>query len=217
MLRRPAPPFATARREWRHACAALLAGAGMAGPADAVILQVTTTGDYAIALQVGQATGVSVVSFSVPGASVGQSTLPVAGTPAIDVSVTPVRPDSLLDTTPRPVKLTVNSSTQLACQSGSGCGTATIPFSKISWTASANSAAASGDIQSGQFSGSTAQQISAFNANAGTALLCIRIIPVLCPITNTMSATRMTFSYANDTIYPAGIYTGRVIFTASME
>jgi len=212
------------RHRPRTGVAALVA-AGLAvalvawgAPAGAVILQVTTTGTYAISLRVGQAVGVDTVVFTVPGANVGRS-IAVTGAPAIDVYVTPVRPPSLLDFTPRPVRLTVNSATALTCQSGSGCGTATIPFTQIQWVASANSNAASGDIQSGRFAGTGTQQISAFNANAGTALLCDGGILglLLCPVTNTMSATRMTFSYDNDTLYPAGTYTGRVVFTATME
>lgn len=201
-------------RRWSGALIAL--GAGWCGSAQALIVTVTDTGSFAISLRVGSAAAIDNVSFNVAGPSVGTST-PVTGTPSVAVSVTPVRPSA--SGTARPVKLTVDSSAQLACQPASGCGSTTIPFSKISWTVTNNSGVGSGDIQNGVFNGTATQQIATFNANAGSSFFpfCPGLLTLTCIFTNQLSATSMAFSYANDTIYPAGIYRGRVIFTATME
>lgn len=190
-------------------------------PAHAVITTVTDTGStYALSLQVGAPTGVDTVQFSVSGNNVGLTPTAVAGTPTIDISVTPVRPANS-STTSRPVSLRVDSSTGLVCQSGTGCGTTIIPFSKISWTVSNSSGASAGDIQSGSFTGSSSQQIASFNANAtycsGFNIFGVCILGSWYYQSNTMNATRLSFSYANDVIYPAGTYKGTVYFTASME
>ncbi len=197
---------------------ALLA-CGVTVPANAVITTVTDTGStYALSLQVGSPTGVDTVQFNVTGNNVAIAPTPIVGTPAIDISVTPVRPVSNSQTS-RPVTLRVDSSTGLSCQSGS-CGSTIIPFSKISWTVSNSSG--SGDIQSGQFNGSTNQQLATFEANAtycssGITFLGACIFGSWFYQSNRMNATRLTFTYANDILYPAGAYKGTVYFTASME
>lgn len=193
----------------------VLLACGISVPANAVITTVSDTGStYALSLQVGSAAGVDTVQFNVTGNNVGLTPTPVTGSPAIDISVTPMRPVST-SSTARPVTLRVDSSTGLSCQSGS-CGATIIPFSKISWTASNNTG--TGDIQSGQFTGATNQQLASFNANA---TFCSSPFIIFCfgwtYQSNTLNATRLTFSYANDTIYPAGTYQGTVYFTASME
>lgn len=213
-------------RSWRcgHSAWAALAVCASAGlPAHAVITTVTDTGsNYSLYLRVGSEVGVDTVTFDVTGNNVGLTPTAVVGTPAIDVWVTPLRP-ATSSSTARPVTLRVSSPAFLACQSG-GCGSTQIPFGKISWAASANSGPTSGDIQStsSPFTGGANQLIASFNANAGS--YCPVWPPVLCSIfggyvyeTNTLQATRMTFSYANDVIYPAGTYRGTVRFTASME
>lgn len=191
-------------------------------PANAVITTVTDTGsNYSLYLRVGSEVGVDTVTFDVTGNNVGLTPTAVAGTPAIDVWVRPFRPASGGLGSARPVTLRVTSPSHLICQSG-GCGSTQIPFSKISWAASGNSSPASGDIQStsSPFTGGANQQIASFNANATYC----GIVFDLCFLfggwvyqSNTLNATRMTFTYANDTIYPAGIYSGTVRFTASME
>lgn len=192
---------------------ALLA-CGVTAPACAVMTTVTDTGSsYALSLQVGQATGTDTVQFNVTDNNVAISPTPVAGTPSIDFSVTPVRPVSTASTS-RPVTLRVDSSLGLACQSG-GCGTTVIPFSKISWTVSNNGG--TGDIQNGQFTGSTSQQIATFDANATYCSLWFIVCFGWTYQSNVMNGTRLTFTYANDTLYPAGTYKGTVYFTASME
>lgn len=199
----------------------VLLACGVTVPANAVITTVTDTGStYAISLQVGSASAIDTVQFNVSGNNVGLTPTPVTGSPAIDISVTPTRPIST-DSTARPVTLQVNSSAGLTCQSTS-CGTTIIPFSKISWTASNNSGSGSGDIQNGQFNGAANQQIASFNANATYCSGIINLLGV-CILgswfyqSNTMNATRLTFTYANDVVYPAGSYKGTVYFTASMQ
>lgn len=199
------------------AAAALALGAAM--PAPAVMTTVTNdtgSSNYQLVLRVGSAVGVDTVSFSVTGNNVAINPAQVTGTPDIDVWVLPLRPAGNT-TTSRPVSLTVDSSGGMACQSG-GCGATVIPFSKVSWAASNNGAASSGDIQSGTFTGSAAQQIASFEAN--TTYCSIPFI-FWCfgwaYQTQQLNQTRMRFFYANDVIYPAGTYTGTVRFTATMQ
>lgn len=200
------------------AAAALLA----AMPARAVITTVTDTGStYGLTLRVGSAGAtVDTVAFSVTGANAGLTPTAVTGTPTIDVWVMPVRPVANT-TVARPVTLRVDSSAGLSCQSG-GCGTTVIPFSKVSWVATNNSSAASGDIQSGRFDGSATQSIASYNANATfcvgpLGLPCVLGIGTWTYLSNNITATRLQFSYDNDVIYPGGNYKGTVRFTASME
>ncbi|WP_232539505.1 MULTISPECIES: hypothetical protein [Comamonas] len=193
----------------------VLLACGISVPANAVITTVSDSGSsYALSLQVGSAAGVDTVQFNVTGNNVGLTPTPVTGTPAIDISVTPMRPVST-SSTARPVTVRVDSSVALACVSGP-CGGTNIPFSKISWTSTGNGSG--GDIQNGQFSGVANQQLASFNANA---TFCSFPLIIFCLgwtyQSNAISATRLTFSYANDTIYPAGTYQGTVYFTASME
>lgn len=188
-------------------------------PASAVMTTVTDSGsNYGISLRVGSVSGVDTVTFNVTGNNAGLTPTAVTGAPTIGVWVTPIRPITT-SATARPVTLRVDASVDLACQTP-GCGTTSIPFSKISWTASANSNTASGDIQSGRFTGSANQQIANFNANA---TFCSALF-VLCLIgvgwnyhSNAMDNTLLHFSYDNDVVYPAGTYRGAVRFTASME
>ncbi len=197
--------------------AAALLAAGLALPAEAVVMTVTDVGlVYAISVRVGAVSGVDTVAFSVAGDNVGLAPAPVTGSPVIEVWVTPFRPANS-SSTARPVTLRVDSTPGLACQSG-GCGATLIPFSQIGWTASNNGAATTGDIQSGRFDGSANQQIASFNANA---TFCSAPVLLLCLgytyRSNAIGATRMQFSYDNDVVYPAGNYRGTVRFTASME
>lgn len=206
-----------ARSRWRGLLGAAVLAAGAAMPAGAVITTVSDSGGvYAISLRVGSQTGVDTVAFSVTGNNVALTPTAVTGSQTIDVSVTPIRPANS-SATARPVTLKVDSQLGLPCQSG-GCTGITIPFSEISWVASSNSAAATGDIQSGRFTGAPDQQIASFNANA---TFCSFPFIIFCLgytyQSNAMNATRLQFSYDNDVVYPAGNYKGTVRFTASME
>ncbi|MDP9994885.1 hypothetical protein J2W28_005313 [Variovorax boronicumulans] len=206
-----------ARSRWRGLLGAAVLAAGAAMPAGAVITTVSDTGGvYAISLRVGSLSGVDTVAFSVTGNNVGLTPTAVTGSQTIDVSVTPIRPTTS-SSTARPVTLKVDSLAGLPCQSG-GCGSTIIPFSQISWVASNNGAATTGDIQNGRFNDTNNQQIASFNANA---TFCSFPLIIFCLgytyQSNAMNATRMQFSYDNDVVYPAGNYKGTVRFTASME
>lgn len=214
----------TGRHTRATAAAALVAAAvaGLAPPAHAVITTVTDTGStYGLTLRVGS-TGATVdtVAFGVTGANAGLTPTAVTGTPTIDVWVMPVRP--IANTTvARPVTLRVDSSAGLSCQSG-GCGSTIIPFSKISWVATNNSNAASGDIQNGRFDTTANQSIASYDANATfcvgpLGLPCVLGIGTWTYLSRNLTATRLQFSYDNDVIYPGGNYKGTVRFTASME
>jgi len=202
---------------------AALALACAAVPARAVITIVTDTGSsYGLVLRVGSpGTTVDTVAFSVTGANAGLTPTAVAGSQPITVWVTPVRPITASNTVARPVTLRVDSSSGLVCQ-WSGCGSITIPFNKVSWTASGNDNAASGDIQSGSFDGTATQTIASYNANASfcTGLLglpCVLGVGTWTYQSRQLSSTTLQFTYANDTVYPGGNYMGTVRFTASME
>ncbi|MET3393354.1 hypothetical protein [Variovorax atrisoli] len=206
------------------AATAIAAAAAMlaAMPARAVITTVTDTGStYSLTLRVGSAGAtVDTVAFSVTGANAGLTPTAVTGTPAISVWVMPVRPVANT-TVARPVTLRVDSSVALTCQSG-GCASTAIPFSSISWVASNNSSAASGDIQSGRFDGTASQTIASYNANATfcvgpLGLPCVLGVGTWTYLSNNITATQLQFSYDNNTVYPGGNYRGTVRFTASME
>lgn len=71
----------------------------------------------------------------------------------------------------------------------------TVPFSSISWSSTANGNATA-HIAAGTFNGAT------------VALASIAA--------NTWVENCMTFSYANSSVYPAGTYTGRAVYTLSL-
>lgn len=190
-----------------------------AAPAGGVITTVTNntgSSNYQLALRVGSPAGVDAVSFSVTGNNVALNPQPVVGAPAIDVWVLPLRPAGNT-TTARPVTLMVDSSSPLQCQTPATCGTTTIPFNKISWVASNSSGAGAGDITNSTFSGGAGQQIAAFDANTTYCTFWLLFCWNWAYQTDQLSATRLTFSYANDVIYPAGTYQGTVRFTATLQ
>ena len=215
---RAGPRHLSGRPGW---AVALLAGglALTAAPAGGVITTVTNntgSSNYQLALRVGSPAGVDTVSFSVTGNNVALNPQPVVGAPAIDVWVLPLRPAGNT-TTARPVTLMVDSSSPLQCQTPATCGTTTIPFNKISWVASNSSGAGAGDITNSTFSGGAGQQIAAFDANTTYCTFWLLFCWNWAYQTDQLSATRLTFSYANDVIYPAGTYQGTVRFTATLQ
>lgn len=205
------------RSGWRFPGMALpvaLVGAGMSWPAAAIITEVTTDGArIGIELRVGSIVGKDTVVFDVAGASTYENRTPIAGAPVIGVWISPSRTNTLL-ATPLQVSLTLDSSIALQCVPGSGCGSTAIPFEKISWVAGNNNSASVGDIQSGTFNNSTNQQIAQFH-------VCMDWLDDSCwdsdpTQVNALVNTTMQFTYANDVIYPAGVYQGTVTFTATM-
>jgi hypothetical protein len=142
------------------------------------------------------------VHFDVVGASTSPTPLPVLGvhdgSPSGGVRV---RMLGQWNSGTQVLKLTVNSAAGLACRGGSGCGSTVIPFSTIGWAAHEKSSYATVDIQNGRFSGSATQTLAHFYC---------------CGIGTVEMANTLVFTYDNATLYPAGRYEGRVVFTASM-
>jgi hypothetical protein len=136
---------------------------------------------------------IDTVSFTVPGANVGDGT-PIAGAEngvANQTSLIDARARSP-GATPKTVFWVVDSSQPLVCNTPATCGSTTIPLSKIRWTTPAGS-----EIPSGQFTGAANQSLYSFQ-------------------TSRYVYTYQTFYFANDEIYPAGNYTGKVVYTVSM-
>lgn len=155
-----------------------------------------------ITLRVGtDASGtVDNVIFNVPGNSVGAGA--VAGAPTILVVMT-VRKPLTTPSAAAPQTLTVDSSAGLSCQSG-GCGSTVIPFNTIGWVSTVveTGTYAGWDVPSGTFTGASNQSLINKSVNAG--------FQGVMTITNTLA-----FTYNNSTIYPSGVYSGRVVFTAT--
>ncbi len=136
---------------------------------------------------------IDTVNFNVPGANVGDG-MPIAGgengvpnqTSLIDARAR--SPGNVS----RTVFWVVDSSAPLVCSTPATCGSTTIALSKIRWTTPAGS-----EIPSGQFSGAANQALFSFQ-------------------TSRYVYTYQTFYFANDEIYPAGNYSGRVTYTVSM-
>lgn len=163
-----------------------------------------SSGPGRIILQVGSgAATINQVNISVPGANVGN------GTAVVSTSVTPADPTCpansvLIDAQarsqtnqPRTATLTADSSTPLTT------GSATIPFTQISWTSSAPGGGPNGclaapvTIPSGTFSGGAGQSLVSIGTSQ-RACVCAQ------------------FSYSNSSVVSAGTYTGRVTYTLAM-
>lgn len=126
------------------------------------------------------------VSFAFPiGVRPGDGT-PIAGTPTIPIALLGLS----VGGNAANFRVTMDSSAGLLNGSGD-----LLLFSEISWTTT------DGDIPSGQFDDSGNQllmeyQFAPINNDKGRGVI-----------------DYLTFSYANDRIYPAGTYTGRVVYT----
>ncbi len=189
-------PLATAL-----AAAALLAVQGEAGAV--ITTTYLTLSSSSLTLRVGSAGGtIDNVDFDVSGANIRPSPAPVTRPDTVTVTLTANKAILSLLTSAR---LTADSSAGLSCQTPSSCGSTIIPFSSISWV-STNPEPLGGDIQSGSFTGAGAQQLASF------------ALPVLGLVLSarTVMTNNLRFTYANSTLYPSGVYRGRVVFTASM-
>ena len=195
----------------RHWASAVLLGLGW-GQAWGVVTTFPIGGTRTILLQVGAAGGtVNTVRFNVSGASTSPSPMPATGVPdATTPTTTPsggvrVRMRATINnSSARTLSLVVNSQAGMTCITPATCGTVSIPFSKVSWVShekdGTNDAV---DIQSGSFNGTTTQTlVSYFCCN---------------PFRSFEMANTLVFTYANDTLYPAGQYRGRVTFTAYLQ
>lgn len=179
---------------------------GFASPAGAVFTFGPLAAYRQLTLRVGS-TGstVDTVVFDISGASVWPSPAPVQGVPNGPSTSPAGGVEIFMDVQLATVGLTsyanlyIDSSAGLRCVAGSGCGTTTIPFSNVSWMSYNRDTTYPGsDVSPDSFDDSSSQQIigvSAFNQSA------------------TMSNV-LTFSYANSFLYPAGRYSGRVVYTA---
>lgn len=212
--RRPRLKHPVPTRRWR--AGVLLASLLASHPAGAVFTFFPFDNPRRIQLQVG-ATGATInnVTFNVTGVNTSPSPSPVTGVP--DALTPPTSPPGgvrvrLLGRWPSgtnttgqvPVRLSVNSAAGLSCVAGTGCGSTVIPFTAISWTAHEKASFQTSDIQDGSFSGGADQPLADF--------LCCAVFG---GSENFEMANTLVFSYNNTTLYPAGQYQGRVVFTAS--
>lgn len=193
----------------------MLAAMGLIDHANAVVtvttqlLNLSQTRD--VTLRVGSPGSIDIVTFNVANANVSPNPVAVAGV-SNGPATTPANGTQILITADVPfatsvnVSLNVDSSAGLSCVGGSGCGSTVIPFSTISWTSSnlATGGFAGQDIQNGSFNGSATQTIAQ--------------IPVfaLLSYSNVVMSNVLNFTYANASLFPAGQYRGRVVFTASV-
>ena len=222
MQHAPHAPYASgpARRlraaVWRHSLASACAGASLwavlPAPAHAVLTNVLVgSAPRSITLQVGSPGGtIDNVVFDVTGTNVSPTPVPVTNPATVGFSITANRVTSTGTT----VTLTADSSAGLPCVAGTGCGTTVIPFNKISWTS--DSPAGTGlDIQDGTFDGGAAQPLASYPNNVRVCTFWL-FICVDYDYYDTNLQNNLRFTYANDVLYPAGQYRGRVTFTATM-
>jgi hypothetical protein len=105
---------------------------------------------------------------------------------------------------PQSQTTTVNSTAGMTCTTPATCGTTVIPMSDISWvvTPAPSGTYAAFDLQDAAFDGGASQSLLSFSlvGAAGT-------VEVL---------TTMNFTFANNTVYPAGSYRGRVVYTTTV-
>ena len=135
-------------------------------------------------------TTIDTVVFDLAATSPGSGT-PIAGSAPVRVEVAYKKQRTL----PVIIVVTTDGSAAMTCTTPASCGAATIPMTQISWTASM------GQWPSGMFSGGANQLLLTFLAG-GTGGAITRREDVL------------SYSYANSTAYPAGVFQGRVTYTA---
>ena len=194
-------------RRWR--VGVLVAGLLATSQAGAVFTFLPFASPRFIQLQVGATGGtINNVTFNVTGANTSPSPLPVQGVPdAGTPATTPtggvrVRMRGQWASGNQILTLSVNSAAGLACVGATGCGSTVIPFNTVSWVAHEKSNFTTFDIQNGSFNGSATQTLSNFSCCSGGTV---------------EMANTLVFTYNNATLYPAGQYTGRVVFTASIQ
>ena len=168
---------------------------GLLAPAEAVVTHLANSSVDTISIRVGSVNAVDTVNFGTIAGDVVGNNLPVAAAGTVEIVV------SAEGTGNRDITVNADSVAGMSCQSVSSCGGAIIPFSTVSWTVgSLSSPGGSQSLSSmpaGSFNGSNSQTVASFKSSHR--------------LSNTLS-----FKYANDAVYPAGTYRGRVTFTASM-
>jgi hypothetical protein len=187
-------------------CLAALFGAASA---HAVITVVTGyTGTRTLTMRIGTPTAgvIDTVTFNVGGTPAGNSLATAPSVNGNGVAITAAGGGVVIQTffqtpaatSPDTLNVSVTAPVALTCISG-GCGATTIPFSSISWTIAATSAL---DFRVGTFVNGGAFAIEGPGTLNGAGTV---------DITNTLN-----FVYANTTAFPAGTYSGTVIYTASL-
>jgi hypothetical protein len=204
---RPSLKHRATHRRWR--VGVLVASLLACSQAGAVFTFLPYANPRFIQLQVGSAgAAINNVTFNVTGANTSPSPLPVQGVPDVGTPATTptggvrVRMRGQWASGNQTLTLSVNSAAGLACVGATGCGSTVIPFNTISWVAHEKSNFTTFDIQSGSFNGSATQTLSAFSC---------------CGTGSVEMANTLVFTYTNATLYPAGQYRGRVVFTASIQ
>ena len=196
--------------------AGALALLGASPDARAVFLFTPLGTQQSVTLRVGSAnTTVNRVTFTVSNANVSPTPTAVTGVPSAGTPVTsPAGGVEIEVITRNPSRLfgqftmtlTADSSSNLACVAGTGCGTTIIPFSSVRWT-SYNQQTGTGagqDIQTDAFDGTVAQELASYTST------------VFLGFGNSVTMRNvLVFEYDNLTLYPAGRYLGRVVYTAS--
>ena len=193
----------------------LLSMSGYSVSAHAVLTWGSLGTRQSISLQVGSTTtgNVNSVNFDVSNALVTPNNTSVQGTPSSDTpSTSPAGGVPIIFTatmTSRAsnnfvdVKVTATTPVGLTCVSGSGCGSTVIPFNTISWMAYGNGTDANSlvtDVKSGTFVNNGTQNLSYAGYKGGSPTV----------------SNHLIFNYNASTIYPAGRYTGRVTYTATI-
>lgn len=193
------------------AAGALLAASGCA--LAVVTFSNFTSGARNITLQVGSDNRtINTVTFDVLGTDIAPSAGPVEGVPGNGAPATsPANGILVVLTTrrrgnaPDVVRLTADSAGGLVCQTGvCTSNPVTIPFTTIGWTSyEVGGGAFSAGLPSGSFNGSASQTLfsTTIPASSGTG---IEVRNVL------------VFRYDNATLYPSGVYRGRVVYTATV-
>jgi hypothetical protein len=172
----------------------LCAAALLSAPASAAQIQINVRTPF-VYIQIGHgllsnrgllgppANLVDEVSFTFPAGVQPADGTPIVGTPVIPMAVIGMNTGRLVN-----FRVTMDSSIPLRNATGDP-----LPFSAFSWTAR------DGDIPDGQFDDSPNQVLMDYfrrRANKGRGVV-----------------DALTFTFANDTLYTSGTYTGRVVYT----
>jgi len=179
-------------------------------PVHATFFFIPFSSPRVILLQVGAAGAtINEVRFNVSNALTSPAPTSVAGVPdGATPATTPsggvvVRLRGQWPSGSRNVFLTVASPASLTCATPASCGSTAIPIGSISWVANDKTNFTTFDIQNGSFTGAAAQPLTGYNCCGGSDAV---------EMTNTLN-----FSYNNTTLFPAGSYTARVTYTASLQ
>jgi hypothetical protein len=193
----------------------LLSMGGYSVSAHAVLTWGSLGTPQSISLQIGStSTGnVNSVNFDVSNALLAPNNASVQGTPSSDTpSTSPTGGVPIIFSatfTSRAatnyvnVKVTATTPVGLTCVAGSGCGSTVVPFNTISWVAYGNGTDSNSqvaDVKSGTFVNNGTQNLSYAGYKGSSPTV----------------SNNLIFNYNASTIYPAGRYTGRVTYTATI-